>query len=282
MELGKVRPLFLNGENCVISNYNSTYQLNFPSSYSPKNEEIALLNLFIYYSWFNLTSTFNNLTCSYKFNTNTRTVTFPPGYYAVSDINNFIQLQMFNNGDYLLDNNGNPVYYLSLQENSVYYAVTLTATPIPTSLPTGYTNPHSITLSGNTPQLVFNSSNFNLLLGFNASTSYPPTQQTSTYQINSVITPEINPVYVVNINTNLSNNDGLLNRNVSTIYQFNPASTTFGEQIQINPTILIFNDIDNNTTFNFLSVSFTDQNNNALQINDTALSMTFVTRKKKT
>jgi hypothetical protein len=269
------------GTKTVVPNTNnSQYQINFPATYNPKNDEIAMYNCFIYYSWFNMSTQFNNLTCSYIFNTHTRTVTFPPGYYAVSDINNFIQLQMFINGDYLLDSNGNPVYYLSIQENPVYYKVTLTATPIPSSLPTGYTNPNSITLSGNTPQLVFDSSNFSLLLGFTASTTYPATTQTTTYQINSVITPEISPVYVINMNTNLSTSYGFFGANLNTIYQFSPGNTTFGGQIQLVPQTLSFYSVDP-TMYNYLMVTFTDQNNNALQINDTSLLITFIVRKKK-
>jgi len=275
----RLRPIFITGSNSTISNSNSTYTLQFPSSYSPKDEELALFNLFIYNSVFNMTTAFNNLTCSYTFNGTTYNVTFPPGYYEVSDISNFIQLQMQINGNYLVDQSGNNVYYLSLVDNPVYYAVTLTATPVPTSLPSGWTNPNSITLSGDTPQLNFNTSNFNLLLGFNKSTSYPATPQTSVYQINSVVTPEIDPVYLINVSTNMSSNDGLVNVNEKVIYQFNPESGTFGQQIQIEPQNLLFVDI-NQTTYTNLVVSFTDQNGLALQINDTDLSLCIVTRKK--
>ena len=275
------RYILVNAKNSIITNSNSQYQLNFPATYNPQDEEIALLNCFIYYSWFNLSTAFNNLTCSYIFNTYTRSIIFPPGFYQVSDINNYIQLQMNINGDYLLDNNSNPVYYYSIATNPVYYSITLTATPIPTSLPTGWSNPHSITLSGLTPQLAFNTSNFNTILGFAQSTTYPPTQVSSVSQYNSTITPEVSPTYVVNISTNLSSTTRTFNNNTNIVYQFSPANSVFGSQIQIQPQNLSYYPIDN-TEYNYMMVSFTNQNNAPLVINDNNVSLTFVIRKKKT
>ena len=68
----------------------------------------------------------------------TYTIVLPNGYYAVSDINNYLQGQMILAGQYLIDGNGNNVYYLSLQYDTPYYAVQVLSFAVPTALPVGY------------------------------------------------------------------------------------------------------------------------------------------------
>ena len=277
----KYQPLFLSTRNFTITNNNSIFTYYFQQAKEIRNKEMALFYLFIYYSWYNINALkYNNNTVSYTFNGTVRNIVIPDGDYEISDISNYIQLVMQTNGDYLVDNNNNIVYFISLVQNPTYYGATLTCTPIPSSLPTGWTNPNSITLSGETPTLNFNNSNFNLLLGYNTNTSYPATPQTSVYSINSVNTPEINPVYCVNVLTNMTNNDGLVNVNANVIYQFNPTNNTYGSQIQIEPTNLLFCKINDNP-YNYLQITFTDQDGNFLPIRDVAMNMAFVTRDRE-
>lgn len=212
-------------------------RLTLPYPYSFKNQEVALTSLYMYYSWFNVSSTYGNNTFSYIFNGTTRNITMPNGYYSIADISGFMQLQMFTNGDYLLDANGSPVYYISLQANSVYYSATLTCTPIPSSLPSGYTNPAGITLSGNCPLFVVNNTAFGTLIGF-SNASYPAVTQTTTYQANSNTLPTISPVTTVSVWCNLVN-DSKLQRYPSNLYTFAPNSA-FTSQIQIQPQQLLF------------------------------------------
>lgn len=146
---------------------NNQMKMNFPYPFESKDNEIALSSCFIYYSWRNITSAYANNTLSYTMPSGVSyPITIPDGYYSISDINAYIQLVMYNNGHYLLNSNGTPVYYLSLQANSVYYRTTLTSTPIPSVLPSGYTNPAGLSLSGNCPLLNVSNAAFGSLLGF--------------------------------------------------------------------------------------------------------------------
>jgi hypothetical protein len=269
--------IFISAANSVITN-NNTFTYTFVNSISPRNIEIALVNAYLYYSWPNIAAQFNNQSVSWTFNSSTYTVNFPQGYYSVSDINNFIQLSMFKEGVYLLDSSGNPQYIWSVQTNPVYYANTLTST-VYTSLPSGWSNPHTIPLN-QTVQINFLSNNFATLLGFYKSTSYPPAVLSTTYQHNSDVTPEISPTYNVNINVNRVTNNSVLAQNVNTIYQFNPGnSVPYGGQVQLEPQNLLYCPLDS-SIYTSITVQFTDQNGVPLLMLDSDVSMCFQTRHK--
>ena len=276
--------VFLNGTNTIISNGNSTYRLNLPSTFKAQNKELALLNAFIYYSWRNVTSAFNNNSFSYTFNNTVYPINMPDGYYDTLYINAYMQLQMFQNGHYLINNTNasNPitVYFINIVENNAYYTNTLTCTPIPSTLPANWTNPANLTLTGATMTLNFSNNNTASLLGFVNSTSYPSTPQSSIYNINAPNTPEINPIYCINMNCNLTSNGSMFNSALNSIYQFNPSNVAYGEQIQLEPVRLFYNKIDN-STYNYIEIYFTDQNNRPSQILDTDISITLIIRDRQ-
>ena len=246
-----------------LSQGNSTFpfvnkmRLSLPYPAEIKDCEVALSSCFIYYSWVNVSaSSYANNTLSYVFNGSNFNISLPSGFYSISDINGFIQLQMFNNGHYLLDSNGNPVYYISLVTNLVYYAVTLTCSPIPTVLPTGWTNPHAITLSGNCPLLIINNVNFGILIGFSPA-SYPAITQNTVYNANGNITAQISPVTSVNIGVNLVNNSKFNSIAPQTIYTFSP-NVGYSSQVIIEPkNLLFYRCIDQ--TYPYIEISFIDQ-----------------------
>jgi len=95
------------------------------------------------YSWFNVTHTFGNAGgLSYVWTNGTNYhVPFVPGNYSVERITDYLQERMQAHGHYLLDPEGDPVFYLHLNVNNIYYAVTVTSTPIPTTLPISWKNP---------------------------------------------------------------------------------------------------------------------------------------------
>jgi hypothetical protein len=270
--------IFVNNSNATFSNNNSVMTVNFSPSFVPRNQSMALFDFFIYYSWFNVNAqAYNNNTFSWKFNGTTYNVTLPNGYYATSDINGYMELSMYTNGIYLLDSFGNIQYIWSIVANPVYYANTITATVYGT-LPSGWSNPNSIPLN-TTVILTFNGSNFNQLLGFNQNTSYPATAQSSTYQVNSTITPEISPVNSVKINCNMAEVPSMFNNTLNTIYQFSSSNYVFGSQIQLTPQLLRWCKCYNNTSFNFMTISLTDQDNNPIYVNDISISATFALKK---
>jgi hypothetical protein len=259
------------------STQNNVVNLQLPSPLELKNQEVALQSLEIFNSWPNINNTtFNNNTVSYIFNGNTRNLTLPSGFYQVSDINAYIQLQMYNYGDYLL-NGTTPVYYLSVITNPTYYSNTITATPIPTSLPTGYTNPNNITLSGVSPQLVISNSAFGSLLGYAVGT-FPSSPSSTTYQTNGTLVPQIAPVNNVLVGCNLVNSSRI-NTFPNTIGVFS-ANVSYGSQIQYAPYQLLFIPVVDGY-YNNITVTLSDQLGRPLQNIDNNISIALIIRNKK-
>jgi hypothetical protein len=261
------------GNDSAAANYQLQYQLPYPITLS--GYDVALSSLFLFYSWPNITALpggYGDNILQYNFpgatGTNPTTVTFANGQYGLDDIGNYIQFTMGQNGQYLLDQNGDPVYYLTVITNPTYYAATIVATPVPASLPSGWSNPNSIDLSGLTPQLIIPAPQagatytMNQLLGFQSGT-YPPTPQSTLYMINSNGTgdagvPQITPTNAVNVNLNIVSSS-YFNVNPSTIYTFSATDTVYGAQIQIIPPALLWlKCIDNQ--FTQLVITLTDQN----------------------
>jgi hypothetical protein len=260
--------LFLNNSNNTSTNP-SQMTIVFPNQQTFKDKEIALSNIIMYYSWRNITAAYGNNDISYNWNGTNHPIIFPDGFYTTStsenDINAYIQLQMLQNGHYLKDANGNIVYFLSLSLNIVYYAFTLTCTPIPASLPVGYTNPAGITLSGFTPQLVVSNSNFKTIIGFNAGSFPASATNTILYQINSVVTPQTSPTNCVVVRSNLVSANGL-NLFPDALHVFTP-TVGYGSQIIERPTRLVFFPIADGA-YSQMVLKFSDQNGNPLQIID--------------
>ena len=120
---------------------------------------MAISSLAIPYSWYNITSAYNNKTISITFpylaTTTTLNISIPDGFYSVSDINNYIELQCINNGLYLINATGSYVYYFQVYSNATYYTNTIVLSLVPTAATAsaaGYTVPSSgfwSTTSGN-------------------------------------------------------------------------------------------------------------------------------------
>lgn len=270
----------------ILSNFNTKafntknneLRLKLPLPQILTGKEVALGQCLIYYSWRNITAAFgNNFGISYTINGVTYNITIPDGYYSVSDISGYIQSQMKNNGHYLVDANGDTVYYISLVENAVYYAVTLTCTKIPSSLPSGWSNPASLPLNGATPYLNITNQAFGDLIGFTAGV-YPPTAIAgSSVSLNSTKTPVISPVSTVNICTNLVNNFQF-NTYPDVVYSFN-STVEYGSQIVISPQNVFYFPVVGNK-FEEIVVTFRDQDNRDLQILDTNITVTLVLKDK--
>lgn len=273
-------PIILNASNSRPPNCPLNQLIfNFPSIFSIKEAEVALSTFYCYYSWFNINNiNYKNNSFSYIFNGVTTNVVMPDGYYSVADISGYLQFIMDQNGQYLVDENGNKVFFTSLVENSVYYAITLVQTPIPSVLPAGWTNPNSITLSGETPQLIINNSQFGLLIGF-APGTYPATPQTIVYDVNSTMVPQISPVYTVNIRCSFVNNP-TINSFSDVIWTFSPLGLAFGSQIQIQPAFPLYYKA-NDGAYTQLVITLSDQNNNPINVIDPDMSITLLVRKKQ-
>ena len=227
-----------------------SYTLNVPIMLQLCDMEIALSKAYLNYSWYNVTQAFNNLSFGYTWTDNVfYPVTLLPGFYQVSDLNNEMQSTMKANGHYTTDSNGNDVYYINFLANANYNLVTLQCT---------------VNSSGKTPQLTIQNNNFGQLIGF-PSGSYPSTQQTTNYTVNSTNVPQISPVRIVYINCNLASTSGI-NTYPNVIECFSP-SVQFGSQIQILPPKLSFHGLVDGR-YPSIKISFVDQNGNPLALQD--------------
>jgi hypothetical protein len=149
----------------------------------------------MYYSWFNITSAYNNNIFTYTWvvagTTNTYTITIPDGLYEITELNALLQYNFIANGTYLIDSSGKNAYYAEFILNPTRYAVQINTYLVPTSLPTGYTAPANWV---GFPTQTFNPSitiplNLNVILGYVA--GFTTNQNT-----NNAYTPPTGSQYV--------------------------------------------------------------------------------------
>lgn len=188
-----MRVIVLNQNNLVPDGQNNKLVYKFPNSVLFKDNHIAVSSVSMYYSWFNITSAYQNNVFSYTWvngtTTTTYTITIPDGLYEITELNYLLQYKMIANGTYLINSSGNNAYYAEFILNPTRYAVQINTYSVPTALPTGFTTPPNWV--GGFPTQSFNPSivipaKLNIILGYNAgfatnqntNNSYtPPTSQ---------------------------------------------------------------------------------------------------------
>ena len=280
--------LILNNTN-VIGSQNSQFKYNFlAGNFVAKDMEICVSALAFPYSFFNVSAFYNNQSFSLIFptaaTTTTLSITLPAGFYEVSDINNYIQNQCIATGLYLKNASGENEYYFDVTLNTTYYAVQIVCSPVPTSLPSGYTLATSgfystlggLPTTGYTPQLVLPASGgINTIIGF-ASGTFPPVQQTGTYSKLSTVTPIGSTINSLIIRCSIINNNVTI---PSDILDGFPINTSFGSNILYDPSFEKWIPISDGTYSNFL-ISFVDQNLNTISANDPNIALSLLIRKK--
>lgn len=260
---------------------------NLPVAFNSSGNEVSLRSIAIYYSWRNITIAYGNNTVNYVWcDGSTNVITIPDGNYTIEQINNEIQFQMTQNTHYLI-NGGVNVYYISLVNNPSRYANELTITPLPSSIGSySYPPGATWTVNGFTPQLViptfnlpnpnFTTSSFGQVIGFSAGT-YPVSPITSIYQRLSDLVPQLDPAYALYLCTNLINNQDF-SVYPQALHSFTAGNTDYGGLIEINPQWANWIKVIDQQ-FPSISVFFTDQNYNPLNIIDLDITVVLVVRK---
>jgi hypothetical protein len=282
--------LIINSSN-VTGTTNSTYQYNFiQGSFVAKDCEIAVGSLTIPYAWFNISTFYSNRSFSlifpYLATSATLNIVLPDGFYTTADINNYIQNQLIANGLYLV-NGSSYVYYVNLSVNTSYYSNQFVFSLVPTTLPSGYTQPptgfwsatggNGLPTVSTTPYAVFPASNsVGSVLGFSAGT-YPTAPYTINKSSLSNITPVGSTVNGIVMRCNIVNNNIVM---PSDILDACPINATFGSNITYNPTFPKWIAIKDGT-YNNLTITFQDQNLNTINIKDPNLLLSLLIRKKK-
>ena len=284
--------LVLNSQN-VFGSGNNTYKYDFiKGNFTiPEGAEAMVVNVQLPYSFYNITSAYNNNQFRFYFPTgsttySTNTITIPDGFYTTTSLNFYLQQWMISNGYYLVNSSGQNVYYYTLQYNTYQYGNQLLAFLVPTSLPAGFSLPAGYTTTtifgGNgfptasrTPYLeILSNSNFGTFLGFPTGT-YPAPAQASNYSINSLITPVGSFVNSVIIRCSLVNNR--VGNPMDILDSFTIGSTSFGSNINYAPSVNKWVKLSAGTFSNFL-ITFCDQNLNLIQALDNNILVTILFR----
>ena len=268
-------PIILSSFNTQNTKSNEL-RLRLPFPQKIENMEVCLSNLIMPFSTPNISPQYSNQTVSYIFNGTQVDLTLPKGFYSIEDISGYIQFDMKSRGFYLVDENNNPVYFISLVSNQVYYAATLTCTPIPSTLPLGWTNPNNITLSGLSPQLKITNANFGALIGFSTGT-YPSSPSNSIFSVNSSKTPQISPSNIYNLHCNLVNNSQT-SAFPQVIYSF-ISNVSYGSQVNIQPRLEQFYTIIPQI-YTEIVLTIKDELNRDIEILDPNMIITLIIRQK--
>ena len=227
----KMETFFMNTKNSKTNEPNRfKYDLIDKLDLKNPNKNMTLGSLSIYYTWKNVKSTYNNNKFKISAPTWNETFDLPNGSYNISEIQDYIE--------YIIKK------HETIGENApiLIYANTIT-NRIVFKIKTGY---KFELLSKETMKLLGS------------------TKDTIDADKNSEIVPRLENVEVVLVHCNLVNNSYQQASRV--LFTFVP-NKQYGQLISILPHTLIFLKTMN-TEFSEIEVWFTDQNNNALEIED--------------
>lgn len=258
--------IVLNQNNIVQDGQNNKLVYKFPSSIHFEKKFIAVTNISMFYSWFNITSLFNNNTFTYTFTvggvSTPRTVTIPDGLYEISAINDFFQWTCIQQGTYYITSSGDYAYPAEFLINPTRYAIQINTFYLYTAatLPTGWTLPANFPGYPTTRQncIISLPANINAIMGYlagftstaNVGGGYvPPTPSaasnyeaidttTNTLSYISNTAPQVQPNN--NVLFSISNINNPYAQPSSIIYSLNP-SVASGQQINVTPPNYMWN-----------------------------------------
>ena len=287
-----MRTLILNSSNIVAGTNNSVLEYEFVGGNVnlKEGQKVALASIQMYYSTFNITTTYNNNVFNYIWVDGTSNqVLFPDGFYDADGINNYLHFVMLQNGHYLVDATGDYVWFITFSPNPTRYAIEVNcfvmsqalATANSWTLPAGAT--WVIPTNNIVPMLQVLPNGFRATIGYEAgyypqgSPTYtqaviagvPPAQtQTPTYTTTqtflSTTCPQITPYSSFVVNCSLVNNNYAVPN--SLIFSFSPQGV-FGEQFSVAPNEYVFIDVLP-AQYNRFRIYFTDQNLYPIAIQD--------------
>ncbi len=300
--------LVLNSSNVSgIYNTNYTYRFINGSFEIPENSEMCISSVTLPYSWYNVNNLlYNNNTFSYNYPNTTGGFTnyqivLQNGFYQVSDINNAIQLFMFQNGQYIKNTAGQIFYFINLLTDQTFYTNQFILNIVPTTVNAStYYGAGAVIANGLYPtvqsccQVVVPTGNvstwFGSLIGYlpntyPLNTVYPVlpsgTLSATNYSTNTLgnTTPNLTPVNSLIISCNLVDNNISIPSNILDSFNIN---ATYGSNITYNANFEKFVSLVNGRYQN-MTLTLLDQNGNAIQANDPNVLITLIIKlgKKK-
>ena len=288
--------LVLNSSNVSNTSTNTSFKYNFiQGGFQVKDMEMCVSSITLPYSFYNVSSYYNNRTFSLVFPTAATTTTInvilPEGFYTVTDINSYIQQVCIDYGAYLIDSTGNYVYYQQLVYNTTYYAVQLLLFSVPTTLPTGYSYATAgasgsiYTTSAKLPTTAYvprfylaPSGSIATIIGFAAGATYPSAVSTTSQSLSSTLVPVGSTINSLILQCSLVYNPCTVPSDV--LDSMPIKDTSFGSNITYDPSFEKYVSLSNGT-FNNFTFSFRDQNLNEIYARDPNCSITLIIRQKK-
>jgi hypothetical protein len=208
--------IVLKSSNITDPTTNAVFKYDFPNSVNLVDYEVALISASMYYSWNNISTILQNRTFQYQYIdgddiTQTVTVTLDEGLYEISDLNKALQFSMIKEGLYLIDPEGEYVYYLEFVINSVRNSVDINTFPVPTSIPDDFTAPDEWVGYATTtyhPNLIIPSnSKFNQIIGYASGFETGFNSGTIvSLSYSSSVSPDVNPNSNLLVDVNLIDN----------------------------------------------------------------------------
>jgi hypothetical protein len=286
--------LVVNSTNLSNPNTNGTYTYNFIGGGFRVDEdmEVMVSSAQIPYSIFNITAAYNNNRFRLSFPTGAGAATFtdfniviPDGFYTIEGLNSYIQQYCITNGLYLIDNNGNNVYYIAFYLNVSSYAVQLLLYTVPRSLPSGWTQPsnwigYSTYTNDRTPHIhiLTAAPKFGDFIGFSVGIYPTPTLRITNYSALSNKKPPIGSyVNSIVIHCSLVNNPVVSPSDIIDAFQI--TNTSFGSNINYQPSVEKYVKL-NKGNYSSMVITLTDQNNEIIYFNDYNILITLLFKKK--
>jgi hypothetical protein len=299
-----VRTLILNQSNIVPNTGNSVFRYNFPQGgVYLEDETIAVQQVSLFNSVFNISSDLDNNTFSYIWVDGTiNVVTMPAAgaYFSLADINAYLQSVMIANKHYLTTSGTNPqnVFFIELVVNQSRYADQLNCFPMNTTIataagwvvPTGTLTWAIPTGAQIVPMLVVPDTNFGDLIGFDAG-KYPDTIISGTapasvqtpvvsptpYSVLSSFAPQIQPQPSFLGLCSLVNNKLVIPN--QTIFSMTPVGVGFGSLFTLQVASLAYNKVENGNYSGF-EFRFVDSLGNDIDFQDPNILIILVMKNK--
>jgi hypothetical protein len=286
--------LIINSENIKNVNTNAIFEYKFIGGGFTVEEgmQVMLSSAQIPYSINNITQAYNNQAFTFRMPTGagigsytTFNIVIPEGFYTIDDLNSYMQYYAIANGLYLVNADGNNVYYTpTFTVNQPYYSVEILLYLVPRSLPAGWTQPsnwigYSTYSADRTGNIVVLNNNFKKYIGFLPG-NYPDIAQvipTSNYSILSNAKPPLaTTVNSLVVHCSLVNNSVIVPSDI--IDAFPITNAVFGQNINYEPTVPKFVKLTRGK-YSSMTISLTDQNNNNINLIDPNILLTFVFQK---
>lgn len=286
-----MRTIVLNTNNVVRDGQNNKLVYNFPNSVKFDKTYLSVASVSMYYSWFNITSAYNNNTFTFSWTNGatltTYTLTLPDGLYEVATINQYLQWYCIQNGYYLIAPSGQYVYFAEFVINESQYKVQINTFYVPTLayfnatlVPLGYTFPANFAgfPTTTTSPTITISTGLGDILGYTTlasqtigglSTPTTTLALTTAVSVLSVSSPNLQPNSSVLISSSMIDNP--FTSPTSIIYSITP-SVAVGEIIAEKPPSFMWNKLIDGV-YNQLRITLLGTDLQPLKIQDGAITI---------